>query len=228
MAGRDGYKGERTSPTHRNQRTASQRKVRSEVFASLLEVARDQGVFDLIRTDTSTADALQLCLDRAVAIWAFCVDQANRLAIEVDADTGEPVGFFQPSPTPADPFRVLPNQWVQYERLARQDIEQLASDMTRLGIAERQVRVAEAQAALVAASVRDAAMSIGLAPEQVRELGEALRSRLTDPTTRADLSPKPDPASGHESPQVRAHLPSSSRSQNPATSRDVGKQGPGH
>lgn len=227
MAGHNGA----LSPRNSNQRTSARTTVRSQAFASLLEVARAQGILDQVRTGVSTADALQLCLDRAVAIWEFCVHQANLLAVEITVDEDgheEPTGFFTHAPTPADPHHILPNKWVAYERVARQDIEQLAASMTQLGIAERQVRVQEAQAALVAASVRDAAMHIGLPPEVVRQLGEALRDRLTDPATRASISPRPDPASGHNTPQVRPHLPSASRSQDPATSRQVGKEGPGH
>lgn len=66
------------------------------------------------------------------------------------------------------------------EREARQEVEKLASMMTQLGIAERVVRVQEAQAVLVVAAIREAAIETGLSQDQVRRLGEAIRGRLDD------------------------------------------------
>lgn len=64
------------------------------------------------------------------------------------------------------------------EREARIEVEKLASMMTQLGIAERVVRVQEAQATLVIAAVREAAIDAGLSHDQVRSLGASLRDRL--------------------------------------------------
>lgn len=222
---------DRSDPHARNQRTKVKSAVRSEAFREMLRTAQNLDMFEQVRTGVSTADALQMCLDRAVAIWQFCASQTDHLAMGV-AEDGEVVGFFEVKPGPGGALITRPNRWVAYEREARQDIEDLAATMTRLGIAERSIRIAEAQAVLVAATVRDAAMEAGIPPEQVRALGEALRTRLTDPAAKADLRPTPfgpdDTPNRHNSAQVRPHLPSSSRSQDPSTSTQVATQGPGH
>lgn len=214
----------RSSRPRPNQRTTTKRLARTEAFSELLATAAGQDLFHQIRTGVSTADALQMCLDRAVAIWQFCADQSNKQALSV-TDDGEVVGFFEIQIGPGGALTTIPNRWVGYEREARQDIERLASTMTSLGIAERTVRVAEAQATLLAASVREAAIDAGIPPEQVRLLGEALRTRLE--TATADVSPSP-PRPRHETAQSPATLLSASASQDPTTSRAVASEGPGH
>lgn len=214
----------RSSRQRPNQRTTARKIQRTEAFSELLASAAGQDLFHQIRTGIPTAEALQMCLDRAVAIWQFTADQANRVAVEVDAD-GHATGFFEVQIGPGGALTTIPNRWVGYEREARQDIERLASTMTSLGIAERTVRVAEAQATLLAASVREAAIDAGIEPEQVRALGEALRARLEAAT--ADVAPSPrTPA--HANAQHPPVLPSASASQSPATSRAVASEGPGH
>jgi hypothetical protein len=194
------------------------------VFGEMLEIAARHGTLHSLQFGISTSDALQETLDRAVAIWRFCVQQVDEHSMGI-AEDGEVVGFFETQAGPGGALITVPNRWVAYEREARIDVENLAASMTRLGIAERNVRVAEAQAVLLAASVREAAIEAGIAPEQVRTLGEAIRKKLSDARTRAEVQPNAD---GHSSPQIRPKLPSASRAQNRETSRSVGSDGPGH
>lgn len=194
-----GPDGQPPSPSaHRRSAT------RSRIFRELIEIAAHQGAS--IPLGISTADALQQCLDRAVALWRFAADQVDHLQLTElpqvpveDPTTGEVT--FQDSylanlPTASDPlFEVIsnpqgpdviqPHRYVLMEREARLEIEKLAAMMTQLGIAERVVRVQEAQAVLVVAAVREAAIEAGLSHDQVRALGAALRSRLDTAQTKS-------------------------------------------
>lgn len=168
----------------KEERAPAKRKARSAVFRQLLEIADAQGIY--VRTGTSTGDALQRCLDRAVALWEFAATQTDNFALSPDTsgeEGGEDGGgFFEIQLLPGGASEWIPNKWYRVEREARLDIERLAGMMTQLGIAERHVRIQEAQAALFVAHIREAAIEIGLEPDQVRLLGEALRGRVAGAT----------------------------------------------
>lgn len=168
----------RGSTTHRKSQT------RSRIFRELVHIAAEQG--HTIPLGISTADALQQCLDRAVALYRFAADQVDNLAF---ADLPEGVEHLSELPTNQDPlFEVIsnpqgpdviqPHRYLTMEREARLEVQKLAAMMTQLGIAERVVRVQEAQATLVVAAVREAAIEAGLSHDQVRILGAALRNNL--------------------------------------------------
>lgn len=156
-----------------------------------------------IELGVSTADALQGCLDRVVALW-------RHAASEVDALAEDEVFTLLISSTGV--ANEVPNVWIQHEAELRKEIEHLAATMTGLGIAERRVRIEEAQAALLVASIRDAAVEAGISHDQIRLLGEHLRARLDQ--SKVDIPPSP--RSAH------------SQSQDPATSRLVASTGPSH
>lgn len=161
-----------------NRSTISRSKERSQVFRDLLSIADAQGIY--VRTGVSTGDALQRCLDRAVALWEFAASQTDAVAVAPDPNSpdGTGGGFFELQLLPGGASEYVPNKWYRVEREARLDIEKLAGMMTQLGIAERQVRIQEAQAALFVAQIREAAIEAGLSPSDVRSLGEALRRRV--------------------------------------------------
>lgn len=177
-------------------RVRHRKDVRSRIFRELVHIAAEQGAS--IDLGVSTADALQQCLDRAVALWRFAAHQVDHIALPDDPDADafdpdDPTTWPDLSNLPAqeDPtFEVLVNpqgpdiiqdhRWYQREQEARREIEKLAAMMTQLGIAERVVRVREAEAALLISAVRDAAMAIGLDNDQIRQLGAALRDRVAD------------------------------------------------
>lgn len=217
----------RTSQNSRTQSGAT--STRSKVFRELLETSAAKDIYPAIRTGVSTSDALQMCLDRAVEVWRFLCDQVDIHAMEVD-EHGEAVGFFDVAPTVNDPTRTIPNRWYLAEREAREDVVKVSGLMTQLGIAERAVRVQEAQAAMLAAAVRDAAIEAGFSGEDVRRLGEALRHRAESVVAApaSNGSPAPGGALPHRSPQSRPPSRSNSLAQDPATSRAVAKEGPGH
>ncbi len=160
----------------KGERARAKSKQRSAVFRDLLEIADAQGIY--VRTGTSTGDALQRCLDRAVALWEFAATQTDSFALDSDTSDEDGGGFFEIQLLPGGASEWIPNKWYRVEREARQDIERLAGMMTQLGIAERHVRIQEAQAALMVAHIREAAIETGLDPDQVRLLGEALRRRV--------------------------------------------------
>lgn len=173
--------------------TASHRKsqTRRRIFRELVHIAAEQGAS--ISLGISTAQALQECLDRAVALLRFAQQQVDQLpyndTVPTDPDTDLPLLAslsYQDDPlyevinNPQGPDVVQPNRYVLMEREARLEVEKLAAMMTQLGIAERVVRVEEAKAALLIAAVRDAAIEAGFDNDDVRRLGEALRHRVEE------------------------------------------------
>lgn len=170
-------------------------ETRSRVFRELVHIAADQGAS--IELGVSTADALQECLDRAVALLRFAQQQVDSIERPDTAevyDGDEPDSLLRGAslanlpvqddplytviPNPQGPDLIVPHRYLQMEREARMEVEKLAAMMTQLGIAERVVRVREAEAALLVAAVREAAISAGLSNDQVRRLGEELRASV--------------------------------------------------
>jgi hypothetical protein len=182
----DGHRG---TPSTRHRSAKSD--TRSRIFRELVHIAAEQG--HSIPLGVTTADALQECLDRAVALYRFACDQVDHIS----ADDNLPPGvdhlshlatsqdpLFEVISNPQGPDVIQPHRYLTMEREARLEVEKLAAMMTQLGIAERVVRVQEAQAVLVTAAVREAAIDAGLDHEQVRRLGESLRGRLENSQTR--------------------------------------------
>jgi hypothetical protein len=168
----------RPEPAHRSRK----KHERSRIFRELVHIAAEQGAS--VRLGISTAEALQECLDRAVSLYRFASDQVDNLTISLPDDTilsELPVDedpLFEVYRTEGQPPIIRPHRYALMEKEARIEVEKLAAMMTQLGIAERVVRVQEAQAALLVAAVRDAAIEAGIPNEQVRALGAALRHRI--------------------------------------------------
>lgn len=172
---------------------ASHRKsqARRRIFRELVHIAAEQGAS--IPLGISTGDALQECLDRAVALMRFAQQQVDQLpyndTVPTDPDTGLPLlaslsyqddPLYEVIDNPQGPDVVQRHRYLLMETEARVEVEKLAAMMTQLGIAERVVRVEEAKAALLIAAVRDAAISAGFDHDDVRKLGEALRHRVEE------------------------------------------------
>lgn len=161
-----------------HRRSAARRKI----FRELVHMAAEQGAS--IQMGISTAQALQECLDRAVALLRFTADQVDSLFIDFPTDL--PLSELDPEDDPLyevthneqGPDVVRLHRYVLWEREARLEVEKLAAMMTQLGVAERVVRVEEAKAALMVAAVREAAMEAGIPHDQVKMLGAALRRRI--------------------------------------------------
>lgn len=146
-----------------------------------MHIAAEQGAS--IPLGVSTGDALQQCLDRAVALWRFAVDQVDAIPLPESATSLSELApdedpTFHVLRNPQGPDVIQDHRWYIREREARLEIEKLAAMMMQLGIAERVVRVEEAKAALLIAAVRDAAVAAGFSHDQVRALGAALRERV--------------------------------------------------
>lgn len=187
IQGKDGVgtgKG-KTKTSHRKSET------RRRIFRELVHIAAEQGAS--IELGVSTADALQECLDRAVALYRFSAAQVDAIRRDAtdgwdpdDPDTAlsnlpvEDDPLFSVIKNPQGPDLIVPHRWLTMEREARVEVEKLAAMMTQLGIAERVVRVKEAEAALLVAAVREAAIEAGLDNDQVRRLGEALRRQVEE------------------------------------------------
>lgn len=140
-----------------------------------MHIAQEQEIE--LAQGTSTADALQTCLDRAVALLHFAAAEVDAIEIDHDAPATDN-GFFITHVNPQGPDLVEPHPFVKMEREARLEVEKLAAMMTQLGIAERTVRIEEAKTALVVAAIRDVALEIGLTHDQVRALGEGIRAAV--------------------------------------------------
>lgn len=123
-----------------------------------------------VRTSgTSSSQALQEVLDRAVGAWRYAAEKAD--LVQEDE-------FWVSKVDAQGNTLVEPNKWAQLEIQARQEVAELAGLMSKLGLAERAVRVEEARAALVIGAIRDAARDAGIPAGQVKALGAALRERL--------------------------------------------------
>lgn len=197
------------STRHRSEKS----QTRARIFRELVHIAAEQGAS--ISLGTSTADALQECLDRAVALFRFAVDQVDNLSLPENLPPG--VEYLADLPTSSDPLYevisnpqgpdvIQPHRYVLMEREARAEVEKLASMMTQLGIAERVVRVQEAQAVLVVAAVREAAIEAGLSHDQVRLLGSRLRERLEGAHSKSARPASRRDGSVHEARAATATL----------------------
>lgn len=167
-----------------HRRSAARRKV----WRELIHIAAAQGA--TIEMGITTAQALQECLDRAVALMRFAAQQVDNLSWPSNYDPDDPdslsLGDLPPEEDPMwevtineqGPNLIRPHRYVTMEREARLEVEKLAAMMTQLGVAERVVRVEEAKAALMVAAVREAALHAGFDHDQIRRLGSALRERV--------------------------------------------------
>jgi hypothetical protein len=133
-----------------------------------LHLARQQAARNAegIRLNIDPGEALQEVLDRAVSMLRF----AGEKAADVPEDQVIIMGAFGP----------MENVWVHLEERMRLEVGHLAANMVKIGLAEREVRMKEAQAALIVAALVEAAREAGIPRDQVKRLGPALRAKLTD------------------------------------------------
>jgi hypothetical protein len=115
-------------------------------------------------------DALQEVLDSTLADFRYAQDQVDRL----EAD-----GVFRETAQ-----GTLPHEWIRLRDQYRDDLERMLNNFVRLGIAERNVRIQEAQATLIVMSLEVVAQQVGITKEQVRAMGAALREKLEQAAAR--------------------------------------------
>lgn len=78
----------------------------------------------------------------------------------------------------------LPNEWIRLRDHYREQVGHLALSIEAKGLAERSVRVQEAQAVMMAQMIREAAERAGLDASQINRLGDELRT-LAQETSQA-------------------------------------------
>lgn len=148
-----------------NRRSRSKRN--KEAFRRAMETC---AAYDMPRAHgVTTIDVLQECLERLVAIMRFAASEADRLpADEVWVELTDAQGN----------VLVEPNQWLALEAAMRAEAVELAAQMENLGIAERQVAVAERVADVIAPVLKDVLDGIGLTAAQQRKVPGIVRERL--------------------------------------------------
>lgn len=148
-----------------NRRSRSKRN--KEAFKKAVALADS---YDMPRAHgVSTVDVLQECLERVVAIMRYAASEADQLpADEVWVELVDAQGN----------ALVEPNQWLALEGAMRTEAVELAAQMENLGIAERQVAVAERMADVIAPVLKDVLDAIGLTPAQQRKVPGVVRERL--------------------------------------------------
>ena len=72
----------------------------------------------------------------------------------------------------------IPNEWIRLRDEKAAAVQTTANNILRAGIADRAVRVQEAQLLLVVTAIHRAAERAGLSRTDVRKLGSALREEL--------------------------------------------------
>lgn len=117
------------------------------------------------RLDVTSQEALQETLDGMVQDLRFTQRQCDAL------EMGEGEGKYWRDTMVGK----IPNEWIRLRNDLRQQVAHLSLSLEAKGIAERGVRVKEAQAVLMAGMVRTAAERAGLTPQQVAALGTELR-----------------------------------------------------
>jgi hypothetical protein len=110
---------------------------------------------------------LQEVLDGTTADLRFAQEQVDALDLD---------DVFRPTAQ-----GVVPNEWIRLRDHYREELERIANNLVRNGIAERSVNLKAAQATLIAHAIEAAALEVGLTREQVRSIGASLRRRLDEP-----------------------------------------------
>lgn len=143
-----------------------QKRAKNSLYHNALrEVQRLRAIEEL---DSDPVEALQELLDVAVA--EFRLAQQRCLELEEDYIWRDTIAGKQA------------NEWIRLRDEYFERLQRLTERMVALGIADRQVKVQEAQTLLVAQEVIAAAEEAGLSRTEVRALGAALRRRAKEGT----------------------------------------------
>lgn len=147
---------------------AARRRERKRLTNRALHVAQKEGLIRLTgaegRAKVDPVDALQLSLDRGVAMLGVLMEMVDDLTVEE---------LFI-----STPFGPVTNAYVEAEAKLRKEVHHMAARMVDIGIADRAVRVREAQAMLIVRALTEAAREAGIPRDKVRALGPALRNHL--------------------------------------------------
>lgn len=146
---------------------ARKSRANKKAFSAALAVAKS---YDLPRAHgVTTVDVLQECLERVVAIMRYAAKQLDRID---ERDLWAEILDAQGN------VLVEPNQWLALEAAMRAEAIELSVQMENLGIAERQVALAERTADQIAPILMDVLEGLGLTAAQKRKVPGVVRARL--------------------------------------------------
>lgn len=154
--------GTRTQKRKEEQRTLGNRMKRRRL---LLEAAQEAKQFtEGIRLNQDPADAIQEILDNMMMAYRYAVEQMFTL---------DETEYFVETITGA-----VPHHWIrEQERLALQ-VTHVASKAAHMGLAERQVRLREQQAAIFASVVDTVLLHMGMSVNDRRKAHELISAQL--------------------------------------------------
>jgi hypothetical protein len=147
-------------------RHADRKRRNAATITELTATAAAHGV-SAPRDVGTLPEVLDEVLRRAVGHFRFAAAQVD----ELPADHA-----FTVSKDAHGNLVYKPHWWIEAERVAREEVADLALRMSGLDIDARRVAIAEAQAALMVRALQTAVESIGLTSEQRKALGPALRA----------------------------------------------------
>jgi hypothetical protein len=148
-----------------NQRTRRRKAANRRKLAAVRALAADYDVAPAINS-ADLGTVLDEVLRRCVADFRMAASEADKVKAEdfwvtkVDANGNQ---------------LVEPHPWVQYEKMAREELTDAALRMASIDLEGRRVAIAEAHAALLQRALKVALERLSLTPEQRRLLGPALR-----------------------------------------------------
>lgn len=153
-----------------HQRNTKRRARTRKIVAELVEEAKlYEASDDLHRDTTSVIEAMQLMLDRGMALYRLSAKEADKLTLdEMWSESEDEIGNTV----------IVPSKWVQFEAAMRSEVFEMAARMQGLNVDERLVKIEEAKVELLGRALQAAARAIGLDEDKQKELGAALRDEL--------------------------------------------------
>jgi hypothetical protein len=184
MSGRKGRTRAEIREDQANGKTNQGRRRRANQnhkgMAIATQIAEAQGLDLHAAEPTSTLDALQLVLDRSVALLKWAIDQTDQVPQTAANERGhdEAGGFWLRSLDANGNTVFKPHEKYELETSLRKEVMELASRMEGLDIADRRTRLAEAQATVVQRFMKSVLDRLNLTSEQQAALGPAMRAAL--------------------------------------------------
>jgi hypothetical protein len=182
MAGRKGTAVKLQAPKERA-KSKRRRKAHRMLVAELVEESKLYEMGDLYQNPVGVLNAMQLMLDRAMALWRLAANEVDKLRTE---------NLFATSVDEQGNEWEELTKWVAWEQALRNEVFEMAARMQALNVDERLVRVEEVKTELLGRALVNAARKAGLDEDTQRALGTHLREEL------ALLQPGPKPGDAQE------------------------------
>lgn len=164
----------------------------SHVVAAQREQAREAAHTYGLRVDVDPRDALLQevhrtagavawigeqvqALDTEAVVWGTAQVKERQVPVPYDEDNGEGGGVITISETT---MKAVLNVWVQLYQSERRHLREVCRDAIAAGIAERQVRLAEEQGALLVGVIRAILVDLNLTAEQSAAVTEVVPRHL--------------------------------------------------